>query len=229
GTGKTTVARILANVYREIGILKKGRVADVKCADLISGTTSKNAAKIREVVSSNRGNLLFIDDAHLLVRDSEDAQGLEYVDALIRAMDDHRDAVIVVLAGNKNKMEEFISTNPGLKSRFTRSFLFEDYSAEQMAQIYETFCSRAAFRTSPSALRLVKQFFEQLYSTRGASFGNVREVRHVFESIIGNQANRIIGLPHVNEEILSTITDEDVLPFISAIDKPGQTVRMRHI
>ncbi len=224
GTGKTSVSRILGNVYREMGIIKKGRVAEVNCSDLLTSNVSQSSLKIREAVSSNRGNVLFIDEAYAF---GQGSQGAQYVDALIKAMDDHRDAVVVVLAGNQQRLESFVNAHSGLKSRFGRSFQFDDFTPEQMVQIYEMFCTRAAFQSSPSALSLVQALFEQLYSKRGESFGNAGEVRHIFESIIGHQANRIISLPHVNEEILSTIIDDDVRPFVS-LEKPDdkQTVHL---
>jgi len=212
GTGRIAVGRILANVYRADKILSKGHFVEIDRTDLAPGQTTPSAAKIQEVVSSARGGVLFIDDA--------DALGQEAVDTLVKITEDQKD-LVVILAGYAAPMEKILSANSGLKSRFNKVFQFEDYSPEQMLGIYELFCKRAAFQTSQPALAIVKSLFDQLYTERGEGFGNARDVRHVFECIIGNQANRIISLPQVNEEILSTITDADVQPIISALERPA--------
>jgi hypothetical protein len=116
-------------------------------------------------------------------------------------------------------MARFVNANPGLKSRFNKFFLFEDYTPDQMLAIFELFCKRAAFQMNSSALALVKTLFEGLYAERGEGFGNARDVRNVFECIISNQANRIVSLAQVNEEVLSTITEEDIRPIADALQK----------
>lgn len=213
GTGKTSVARILANIYRALGIISKGHVVEVDRADLIAGPST--ASKIKEVVDSALGGVLFIDEPYELVQDSH---GKEAIDALVKIMEDN-ESLVVILSGYPEKMERFLNSNSAIKSLFNKTFLFEDYTPDQMLKIYELFCSRAAFITSPSALDLVKALFEKLYSQRGEGYGNARDVRRVFHSIIGNQANRIISLPQVTEEILSTINDEDVQPTVAAFEK----------
>ena len=217
GTGKTSVARILANIYRTLGVIEKGHVVEVDRADLVAGLSGQTEAKIKEVVESALGGVLFIDEPYELIQDSN---GQEAVDALVNAMEDNSESLVVIVAGFPEKMDRFLNANSALKSLFNKFFHFDDYSPEQMLQIYELFCSRAAFITSPSALLLVKAIFEKLYSERREGYGNARDVRRVFHSIIGNQANRIISLPHVNEEILSTINDEDVRLTVAALEKP---------
>jgi SpoVK/Ycf46/Vps4 family AAA+-type ATPase len=220
GTGKSSVARIVANIYRELGIFKKGHVTEVDRAKLVTANSGQTASKIREAVSSTRGGILLIDEAYSLVQDrAQVSDGLESVDALVKAMDDHKDAVVVILGGCPDKLAEFINSHSSLKTRFTKSFSFEDYTPDQMLDIFDLFGARAAFKTSPTARALVRALFEELHSQRREGFGNARDVRRVFEGIIGNQANRVINLPQVNEEILSTITDEDVLPFVAALER----------
>lgn len=223
GTGKSTVAKILANIYRDLGLLKKGQVHEVNRADL--GGPSQVPGKLREAVSSTRGGVLLINDAWMIVQDTPHAEA--YVESLVSAMRDHKDAVVVVLAGNAERMEQFIDSYSSLKERFNRFLVFEDYTPAQMYEMYEQLCSRAAFHTSPSAQKMVQSIFDQLYARRNEYFGNAREVRRVFDGIIGTQANRVISLPDVNEEDLSTITDEDVEPLLKALEKPDDKPRVQ--
>lgn len=217
GTGKTTVARILANIYRALGILSKGQLVEVDRSGLVAGYLGQTALRVREVVNSALGGVLFIDEAYSLIQEGgQDSYGQEAIDTLVKAMEDHRDNLVVIVAGYPEKMARFVNANPGLKSRFNKFFFFEDYTPDQMQAIFELFCKRAAFQTNSLALSSVKQLFEHLYSERGEGFGNARDVRNMFECIIGNQANRIVSLPHVNEEILSTITIDDIAPITEA-------------
>lgn len=223
GTGKSTVAKILANIYRDLGLLKKGQVAEVNRADL--GGPRQVAGKLREAVSSTRGGVLLINDAWTIVQDTPHAE--EYIDSLVSAMRDHKDAVAVILAGNAQRMEQFIDSYSSLKTNFNRFLVFEDYTPEQMYEMYELFCSRAAFQTNPSAQKMVKSIFDQLYAKRNEHFGNAREVRRVFDGILATQANRVISLPDVNEEVLSTITDEDVESMLKSLEKPDDKPRVQ--
>ncbi len=221
GTGKTSVAKILANIYRALGIIDKGHVVEVDRADLIAG--SGTSAKIKEVIDSALGGVLFIEEPYEL---AQDAHGKEAINTLVKAIEDN-EKLVVIAAGSTEKLDRFLNANSAFKSLFSKTFHFEDYSPDQMLKIYELFCGRAAFITSPSALQLVQGMFEKIYSQRGEGYANTRDVRRVFHSIIGNQANRIIGLPHVNEEILSTINDEDVHPTIAAFEKTDNKVALQ--
>lgn len=223
GTGKSTVAKILGNIYRDLGLLKKGHVNEVNRADL--GGPHQIPGKLREAVSSTRGGVLLLNDAWTIVQDAPRAE--EYIDSFVSAMRDHKEAVVVILAGNAGRMEHFIDSYSSLKTNFNRFLMFEDYTPAQMYEMYELFCSRAAFQTSPSAQKMVKSIFEQIYAKRTEGFGNAREVRRIFDSIIGTQANRVIGLPNVNEEVLSTITDEDVEPLLKSLEKPDDKPRVQ--
>ncbi len=224
GTGKTTVARILANIYRALGILTKGQLVEVDRAGLVAGYLGQTALKVKEVVASALGGVLFIDEAYALFQEGgQDSYGQEAIDTLVKAMEDHRDDLVVIVAGYPEKMARFVNANPGLKSRFNKFFLFEDYTPDQMLEILELFCKRAAFQMNGSALELVKVLFEKLHAERTEGFGNARDVRNVFECVISNQANRIVSLAHVNEEILSTITDEDVRPIVEAMTRSEES------
>lgn len=219
GTGKTSVARILSNIYKALGIFKKGQIVQASRADLVvEGHPGKSAIKVKDSSFAAIGGVLFIDEANELLHEGvQDPQGKEAVETLIKAIEDRPETIVVVLAGQQDKMERFLNSNTALKTRFNKAFYFDDYSPEQMLEIFQSFCSRAAFQTSPNVLRLVKSLFEQIHAERGEGFGNAKEVRRIFEGIIGNQANRIIALLPVNEEILSTITEEDVQPLIAGL------------
>lgn len=223
GTGQIPVARILANIYRGYGVLTKGQVVEADRASLVVASAGKSEAKVKQVVASAVGGVLFIDDVNGLIQDGDHDQfGQEAVDALVKEIESNRENLVVILSGYSEKMTRLINANSGLKSRFNKFFFFEDYSPEQMLEIFELFCAHASFRTTPSALAHVKGLFDHLYSKRREGFGNARDVRNVFECVIGNQASRIVSLPHVNDEILTTITDEDVLPIVAAIEKPDR-------
>lgn len=219
GTGKTTVARILANIYRSLGILTEGQLVEVDRSGLVAGYLGQTAIKVKEVIDTAIGGVLFIDEAYSLFQEgAHDSYGQEAIDTLVKAMEDNRDNLVVIVAGYPDKMARFVSANPGLKSRFNKFFHFEDYSANQLVDIFNLFCRRAAFAADTNSQGLIQSIFERLYEEREENFGNAREVRNIFECIIGNQANRIVTLPVVNEEILSTITEEDVRPILESLE-----------
>ncbi|MBX3137146.1 AAA family ATPase [Candidatus Obscuribacterales bacterium] len=219
GTGKTSVARILSNIYKALGIFKKGQIVQASRADLVvEGHPGKSAVKVKDSSFAAIGGVLFIDEANELLQEGvQDPQGKEAVETLVKAIEDRPETIVVILAGQQDKLERFLNSNTALKTRFNKAFYFDDYSPEQMLEIFQSFCNRAAFQTSPEVLRLVKSIFEQIHAERSGGFGNAKEVRRIFESIIGNQANRIIALLPVNEEILSTITEDDVQPLLAAL------------
>ncbi len=214
GTGRTSVAKILANIYRALGVIKRGHVIEIDRSGL------KSAAKAREAVSSARYGVLLINEPYDLVSDGgQSSFGQEQIDGFVKAMQDHRDALVVIMAGSQDKINKFINSNSGLKLRFTKAIHFDDYTPAQMLDIFQSFCKRARFKVTSTALDQVKVLFEQLDSTSGESYGNARDVRNVFDSIIANQASRIVTLPQVNDTILSTITEEDVYPIVASFEK----------
>jgi hypothetical protein len=217
GTGKTTVAKLLANIYREVGILKRGHVVEVDRLDLVADAPGKTAFKVKDLVVTAFGGVLLIEEPYTLVPEGmKDPYGQDALDAIIKAMEEHPRSLVVILAGNTERLQRFVDSHPDLKAKFIKFVIFEDYTPAQMLQIFDLFCGRAAFQLTKSSRALVQGLFEQIYSERGENFGNARVVRQIFEGIIGNQANRVISLPQVNEEILSTILDEDVHPIVAA-------------
>ncbi len=214
GTGKTTVARLLSNVYKSLGILSKGHLIETDRAGLVAGYVGQTALKVKEVAEKALGGILFIDEAYTLSSGSGEDFGQEAIDTLLKFMEDNRDDLIVVVAGYTEKMENFLSSNPGLRSRFNRFLNFDDYNPSQLVQIFELFCAKAGFQLSEMAEQKVEVLFSSMYEKRDDTFGNGRLARNIFEMTINNQANRIITLPDIDERTLSLI-DENDIPVIT--------------
>ena len=211
GTGKTTVARLLAGIYREIGILSRGHLVEVDRSKLVAKYVGQTAPLVMEVVEKAMGGVLFIDEAYSLVsRRGENDFGYEAVDTLIKAMEDHRDDLIVIVAGYPDKMEEFLQSNPGLQSRFNKYINFDDYSPEELMDIFSRMCGKNGYKPSPKALEKVKQMLTILHDTRSDSFANARTVRNLFEKLLTVQSDRLASLETVSNEELSTIVEEDI-------------------
>jgi len=217
GTGKTTVARIIADIYRELGVLTKGHLVEVDRSVLVGGYLGQTAIQVSEQIERALGGVLFIDEAYALAPEGAvDQYGQEAVDTLVKRMEDHRDDLVVIVAGYPDKMNNFISSNPGLKSRFNKYFTFSDYTPEQLLSILDSFCLKATFVLTDDAREVAKKIMEQLYSKRDKSFGNARDVRNVFETAINLQANRIVDLPQVDEKILTEIVASDLEPLVTS-------------
>lgn len=210
GTGKTTVARFLSQIYQSLGVLSKGHLVETDRAGLVAGYVGQTALKVHEVVSEALGGVLFIDEAYTLSAGGDNDFGREAIDTLIKLMEDNRDDLIVVVAGYTDKMSAFLQTNPGLRSRFTKYLEFEDYNPEQLVEIFDLFCKNGGYRLANSTHDDLTRLFSVLYETRDETFGNGRLARNLFEMTINSQANRIVTLPHVNDEILSLIEESDI-------------------
>jgi hypothetical protein len=192
GTGKTTVARILAGLYSAIGVLSKGHLVEVDRSGLVAGYVGQTAIKTGDVIKSALGGILFIDEAYSLTPgDGSNDFGREAVETLLKAMEDSRGDFIVVVAGYQELMDRFIGSNPGLQSRFNRYFTFEDYNGADLAAIFDSMCSTNEYTLGSGAREYAKRFFETLYGARGANFGNARAVRNFFENAVSAHANRV--------------------------------------
>ena len=210
GTGKTTVARLLAQIYRALGILNKGHLVETDRSGLVAGYVGQTALKVREVVERALGGILFIDEAYALSAGGGQDFGQEAIDTLLKLMEDNRDNLIVVVAGYTDKMNAFLSSNPGLRSRFNKYLSFEDYSPVQLVEIFDLFCEKAGYRICQPTRDNLLRLFSVLYETRDEAFGNARLARNLFEMTISNQANRLVSLTDITEEGLSTITEADI-------------------
>ena len=209
GTGKTTVARIVAKIYKELGLLSKGHLVEVDRSGLVAGYVGQTAIKTHDVITKSMGGVLFIDEAYMLSNE-RDVFGQEAIDTLLKAMEDHRDDLIVIVAGYESLMKTFIESNPGLKSRFNRFIHFDDYTPEELFKIFTGLCSKNQYTLSEDAEALVKEYFCQVYEARTESFGNGRAVRNCFEKMITNQANRMAQCEEASLEEIQRIEKEDL-------------------
>lgn len=209
GTGKTTVARILAKLYKEIGILETGQLVETDRSGLVAGYVGQTAIKTQKKIEEAMGGVLFIDEAYMLNQEGEN-YGQEAIDTILKAMEDHRDKFIVIVAGYTDLMKAFVESNPGLKSRFNKYFEFPDYTVDELQQIFEMQCRKYQYKLTDEADAAVKEEIVKLEKAKGENFANAREVRNLFEKIITNQAARISELDDVDEETLMTITIDDL-------------------
>jgi len=207
GTGKTTVARLLARLYMTIGILKSGQLIEVSRADLVAGYVGQTAIKTTEAVERALGGILFIDEAYSLSRATGRLQdyGQEAIDTLVKLMEDHRDELIVIAAGYKEEMTQFINSNPGLPSRFPHTIDFPDYATDELLAIFLQMCARGKYEVSAETANVLHRYLDGLPRNQG--FGNGRLIRNIFESTLARQASRIIAASSSN---LTQLTSDDL-------------------
>ncbi len=209
GTGKTTVARILSKLYKEIGVLSKGQLVEVDRSGLVAGYVGQTAIKTQKKIEEAKGGILFIDEAYTLAKEGNDF-GQEAIDTILKAMEDNRKDLVVIVAGYTNLMENFINSNPGLKSRFNKYIEFKDYSAEELIEIFDMQCSKYNYTLSPEARETIEKVIRDREASKGANFANARDVRNLFETIITNQASRVAQMENPSEEDLITIVPADI-------------------
>ena len=210
GTGKTTVARLVAEIYKELGLVSKGHLIEASAKDLIAGYTGQTAIKTGEVINEALGGVLFIDEAYTLVDEDGKGFGQEAIDTILKEMEDHRDDFAVIVAGYSKPMDKFIRSNPGLKSRFNRFVHFDDYTPEELFKIFQSLCEKNAYTTTEETDKIIKDHFSVLSKTASDDFANARTVRNLFESIIAKQASRISCETDLSIEMLSQITEADI-------------------
>lgn len=211
GTGKTTIARLLGRIYHALGILSSGHYVEVDRGGLVAGYVGQTAIKTKEVIESALGGVLFIDEAYALsVKDSGNDYGKEAIETLLKAMEDNRDDLVVIVAGYDTLMNQFIESNPGLKSRFNKYIHFPDYSSKELMDIFNLFLQNNQYTITPDAFVILQQHFDSLIENKVRNFGNAREVRNIFEKLVSAQANRIVKCNSISDELLTSFICEDI-------------------
>lgn len=216
GTGKTTVARMLSEIYYQLGVLKKNQLVEVDRSGLVCGYIGQTAIRTREVITSALDGVLFIDEAYTLTGKGSNDFGQEAVDTLLKMMEDCRDRLVVIVAGYTDLMQEFLSSNPGLSSRFNRFIRFDDYTPAQLEAIFESMCKKQGFIPTDSARQAVTDHFTARIASHPDHFGNAREARNLFEKAVTNQANRLASADQLTDQQLVEIIREDIVPKTSS-------------
>lgn len=210
GTGKTTVARIVAQIYRELGILKKGQLVETDRSGLVAEYVGQTAVKTNKIIDSALDGVLFIDEAYSLVQGGGNDYGKEAIATLLKRMEDDRDRLIVILAGYDNEMKQFIDSNPGLQSRFNRYIHFSDYNAEELTAIFKLNLKKFDYELTNDAEQKISHLFSYAVSHKDQNFGNGRYARNVLEKTLENQATRLATVSEITEQMLRTIEEHDI-------------------
>lgn len=227
GTGKTMIARIMARIYRSVGVLSKGHLVEVDRAGLVAGYIGQTAEKTRQVIEKALGGVLFIDEAYTLsAHKGENDFGQEAIDTLLKAMEDHREDLVVIVAGYDGLMDEFIHSNPGLESRFNRYLHFDDYTVDEMLSILDLQLRKGQYRLDDGAWKAVREYIE-ISNTGSIAFGNARGVRNIFERLLVAQANRLSAINSPDKDALMTIVEQDVTAAREADDKLNKQLAQR--
>lgn len=211
GTGKTTVARIMGKIFCEMGILMRGHLIEVERADLVGEYIGNTAQKTREQLKKAYGGILFIDEAYSLARGGEKDFGKEAIDVLVKAMEDHKDELILILAGYQKEMETFLATNPGLQSRFPIHIDFPDYNQHELLKIAEQMCSQRQYQLTEEARKTLMNVLQSSQLRSIENFGNARTVRNTIEKAIRRQAVRLIGKNSITRQELMVLESGDFL------------------
>ena len=216
GTGKTMMARMMARIYRSLDILSRGQLVEVDRSGLVAGYVGQTAIKTQKVIDKAMGGVLFIDEAYALNGRSENDFGQEAIDTILKAMEDHRDDLVVIVAGYTDLMDRFIHSNPGLESRFNRFLLFDDYTTDEMVEIFRMQCKKGCYQLTEEAQPLIRDYIAE--ESADDSFGNARGVRNLFEHVLVAQNNRLAAMEKITREDLMTITADDVLRARGKVD-----------
>ena len=224
GTGKTTVARLLSKIYKQLGVLEKGQLVEVDRGGLVAGYVGQTAIKTQERIDEAMGGVLFIDEAYTLAKGGTDF-GQEAIDTLLKAMEDKRDSFVVVVAGYSAPMETFLDSNPGLKSRFNKNIVFDDYSQDELLSIFKVFCAPYGMELNSEAESLIVEYLEYLTSHKPDNFANGREMRNLFETMVANQANRLAMQSELSDMDLCAFTTADLPLWITSVPAVDETAK----
>ena len=240
GTGKTTVARIMADVFRTLGILSRGQLVECDRSKLVSGYSGQTAIKTNQLIDSAMGGVLFIDEAYTLKSGDNDSFGGEAIDTLLKRLEDDRGKFICIVAGYTDQMHDFIDTNPGLKSRFTQTIHFDDYTPDELTEIFINLAKGKNFTVDDATREAVHRQFEQLYLRRDKNFGNAREARRIFDAAVEKQSQRLmaeVNSPDFKDEDMYRITEADlavsqaekVRPLDEVLNELDEFIGMRSV
>ena len=208
GTGKTTVARLLAQIYRTLGVVSRGHLVETDRAGLVAGYVGQTAGRVTEAFDRADQGVLLIDEAYALVRGSDTDFGREAIDTIVKLVEDRRDRLVVIAAGYPDEMADFVDANPGLPSRFPRTIAFPDYDDDELTEIFAKLCVDNGYRCAPDATAAARAWFAA--QPRGKGFGNGRLARNLFEQAMGHQAGRVVGISQPTDDELITLLPADI-------------------
>lgn len=211
GTGKTTVARLLAEIYRSLGVVAKGHLVEVDRSGLVAGFVGQTAPKVVAAFDEADEGVLLIDEAYSLVRGSESDFGREAIDTIVKLVEDRRDRIVVIMAGYPDEMEMLVSANPGLRSRFPKMVHFPDYSSEELIEIFGAHCAKGDYRPTDDAIAAVRAHLDAVPRDKG--FGNGRVARNIFEAAVARQASRIVEIDDPSDDDLTRLEADDIPAF----------------
>ncbi|WP_016993286.1 AAA family ATPase [Lysinibacillus boronitolerans] len=215
GTGKTTVARIIGQIYKHLGVLSSGHFVETDRAGLVAGYVGQTALKVQEVVNKAKGGVLFIDEAYSLINDKQDAFGKEAIDSLLKAMEDLRDDLVIIVAGYTELIEEFLQSNPGFKSRFNHFVQFDNFSTDELYDIFVMLCQTNDYRFGEAFAQHMKTQLRHMPIETIPNFSNGRYIRNLFEKLVTIQSNRLIQQATISREELMTFEEQDILQGIA--------------
>lgn len=215
GTGKTTVARLLAEIYRSLGVVARGHLVEVDRAGLVAGFVGQTAPKVTAVFDEADEGVLLVDEAYALVRGSETDFGREAIDTIVKLVEDRRDRIVVIMAGYPDEMAHLVAANPGLRSRFPKTIHFPDYDTDELMAIFDMRCRQGGYETTHEARALVRAHLDGTERDKG--FGNGRVARNLFEEAVARQASRIVSIEEPTDDQLRTLEAADI-PDRSAAD-----------
>lgn len=210
GTGKTTVARLLAQIFRTLGVVTVGHLVETDRGGLVAGYVGQTALKVKEVFGTALGGVLLIDEAYALARGGESDFGIEATDTLVKLIEDHRDEVVVIAAGYPAEMHTFVESNPGLRSRFPKTIFFPDYATGELVAIFDSLCQKTSYTLTSEAREALRHYLDQ--QPRDKGFGNGRLARNLFEAALARQATRVVTLENPTNDQLMALEADDVVP-----------------